>query len=171
MIIIKCKECGKKIKTYPSRIGRKKYCSPKCRGKNNPKKFKNGHKWVGKLRVEKRKSNKYIEIYSPHHPYKNIRNAVLEHRLVVEKFIGRFLLPNEVVHHKNGNKKDNRIKNLEVFLSNTNHIKHEYKTNIVFRKKMKKNQFKKGHTPLHKGKTKKDFPNLANCGRYNRNEK
>lgn len=39
---------------------------------------------------------------------------VYEHRLVVEKFIGRALLKNEHIHHIDGNPKNNSIKNLEV---------------------------------------------------------
>jgi hypothetical protein len=65
----------------------------------------------------------YVEIYSPGHPNsKKHTHYILEHRLVMEKMLGRFLSKKEVVHHKNGVKTDNRPENLEVFESNAKHL-------------------------------------------------
>jgi hypothetical protein len=48
------------------------------------------------------------------HPSCNKSGYVLEHRIVMENYLGRLLNSSEVVHHINGDKKDNNISNLEV---------------------------------------------------------
>lgn len=63
----------------------------------------------------------YVYIKNRKHPFCNAKGYVFEHRLVVEKIIGRYLNSEEIVHHKNFVKDDNRPRNLMAFVNNAVH--------------------------------------------------
>jgi hypothetical protein len=52
------------------------------------------------------------------HPRADVNHFVLEHLIVMEETLGRPLDESETVHHKNGNRSDNRPENLELWASN-----------------------------------------------------
>jgi hypothetical protein len=57
----------------------------------------------------------YVFVYVGKHGNATRSSRVPEHRYVMSQFLGRPLLKNENVHHKNGDRSDNRIENLELW--------------------------------------------------------
>lgn len=65
-------------------------------------------------RIKSYIQNGYRYVYRPNHPKANKRGYVLEHRLVMEEKLGRYLEDYEIVHPKDGNRLNNHPDNLEL---------------------------------------------------------
>jgi hypothetical protein len=141
-MIKNCLVCGKEFVTYPYWIkrGLGKFCSRVCSGKNHDRRVKRHclnckkqfitnaceikkgwgkfccHKcYWNSLIIGRTNNREYILIRKPEHPFANSRGYIMEHRLIAEKFLKRYLLPEETIHHINENCSDNRIENLYLF--------------------------------------------------------
>lgn len=119
----KCENCKKTFCKKPSDSRKywavKRFCSIKCSGTT----FKKGHKISEKhkniLRARSGdkshnwKGGRYVTKVG-YITIKVDRKNVLEHRHIMEQHLGRKLDRFEHVHHRNGNKADNRLENLKL---------------------------------------------------------
>lgn len=91
-------------------------CSMSCRSRLMEK--PDGH-----VRKKRSESNTHLMVKQKDHPCANNHGFVAQHRLIMEKSIGRLLKPEEQVHHINLLKDDNRLENLVLFSGPSEHFK------------------------------------------------
>lgn len=112
-----CEGCGTKFV-----IGEKsktRFCGRSCGMRyagscRDPKRGEEHPNWRGGRHVRKREGYVEVRVTLPD----GSRGYVLEHRHVMADHLGRELYDYETVHHKNGDKGDNRLENLELHVGN-----------------------------------------------------
>jgi len=109
-----CAACGVQMRLKPSQAGRI-YCSKAC---ETTKRTLRPLERVHNGRPARLDAKGYVMVWQPDHPNASLKGWQLEHRLIAEAVVGRYLASSEHVHHKNGIKDDNRPENLEVMDGN-----------------------------------------------------
>ena len=105
------KKCPSCEQLFVTRWDRQVCCSRSCARTLQAKVHGPGG-WKGGVN---RINTGYLKQIAKGHPNADKNGYVLQHRLVMEAVIGRYLKPSERVHHKNGKRDDNRPENLELW--------------------------------------------------------
>lgn len=129
------------------------------RNRSMAKEFQGRAKIVSKRECKYDYVHGYKYFIFPHHPLDRKNGYILEHRLVMEKKLGRKLNKNEVVHHINGIRDDNRTENLKLYVNNGAHIKDHAKAR-------RKDKLEKAKQKENKTETLVDIDNIKkskNC--------
>ena len=95
-----CENCGVPVTRYISSAG-KQFCSRECHNKDR--------------RRAQRRGGYVLVFVGRDEPGTTKSGHMFEHRKVMQDLLGRALLPEENVHHKNGVRDDNRPENLELW--------------------------------------------------------
>lgn len=93
---------------------------------------------IANRRGGNRKARVYI--YDGYEVVSTVNGRYFTHRRIMENYLGRPLTSDEIVHHKNGNKLDNRLENLEL-TSRSLHQKELHKEDLKNRRNTKNGRF------------------------------
>lgn len=112
-----CEYCGE---DFVKHVRRRRFCSKSCaRAVQRIPTGERSHKWKGGRQID---GKGYVLVYAKGHPsLGGTCTYMLEHRMVMEAHLRRQLGSDEIVHHINGVKTDNRPENLEI-VDRTEHV-------------------------------------------------
>lgn len=139
-VTIECRNCGDPFEAPQCHEDRRKYCSQECKHKHHDYlqslserlRRENNPMWKG---GEILHSGGYVYLFAPEHPFAS-NGYVFAHRLAMEWWLREnepespflislgnqiYLSPDFVVHHKDENKRNNAISNLQC-LTNSEHM-------------------------------------------------
>jgi len=129
-----CENCKRSVERKKRSDSKFRFCSVKCSTKNAcelsrlvDRSREKNPAWKGGRRI----ASGYVFLLKRSHPRANNKGYVQEHRLVMEEFLGRYLTSKERVHHINGVKTDNRIENLVLLNSQSEHIREHFKNHTM----------------------------------------
>ena len=126
-MITVCDECGAIVKMPLSQFKRSRnhFCSKKCnmtfmnRNLNPTRMTPETRRKIRESRLGSGEGKSYEKTYGKH-----------THRIVAEEILGRPLEPNEVVHHIDGNKRNNDPSNLMI-ITQSEHAKIHFTKKVI----------------------------------------
>lgn len=112
--------------------GKKNFYALSCRKCSVPKKPLLGRRgpdhpaWKGGQDTDR---DGYVRTYAPDHPWPRRNGYVREHIRVMELRLGRRIRPGEIVHHRDHDRRNNALENLEL-MTHSQHSKHHRRLDL-----------------------------------------